>query len=58
MLALWKLSMISPEKWELMRVGDIADRDVPRISPEYLVTEAMRLLGRREGEQLLLGHWR
>jgi hypothetical protein len=43
MLALWKLSMIPPEKWELMRVGDIADRDVLRIWPEYLVTEAMPL---------------
>jgi predicted transcriptional regulator len=54
MIAVWRLSKVAPEKWPTTKVGEIADRNIPRISPDCELTEALRLLGRNEGEQLLL----
>jgi CIC family chloride channel protein len=54
MVAMWKLSRIPTEKWDTTTVGEIADREVPRVPPDYEVMDALKLLGRDEGEQLLL----
>ena len=53
MIAVWQLSRIPPEQWSTITVGQIADHHVPRVPPDCQVTEALRLLSRNEGEQLL-----
>jgi chloride channel protein, CIC family len=52
-VAVRDLSRIAPEKWLTTTVGDIADHHVPRVPADCPLMEALKLLGREEGEQLL-----
>ncbi|MFZ0888428.1 MAG: CBS domain-containing protein [Candidatus Binataceae bacterium] len=54
MVAVWKLSTIGPEQWPSLKVADTADFDVPRVAPDCELMEALKLLGREEGELLLV----
>lgn len=52
--SLWMLSQVDPAKWETMRVAEITDRHVHRVSPETDVTEALRLLLSKHTQPMLL----
>ncbi len=54
MIPLWKLSLIPPENWATTTVGEVAEKNVPRVSADLEVMEALKMLSRDEGEQLLL----
>ncbi|HUY28278.1 MAG TPA: chloride channel protein [Candidatus Binataceae bacterium] len=48
------LGRVAPEKWETTTVGSIADREVTRVAEDCDLSEALRLLVREGGDQLLL----
>ncbi len=50
----WALSKVPLEKWEETRVGDIADSQLSRITPDTDLDEALRQLARESAPQILL----
>ena len=52
-IAMWQLGQIPPEQWPSTTVGQIADHHVPRVPPDYQVTEALKLLSRGKSPHLL-----
>ena len=52
-IAAWQLAQIPPEQWPATTVGQIADHHVPRVPPDYQVTDALQLLSREKSAQLL-----
>jgi chloride channel protein, CIC family len=50
----WTLSKVPVERWEETRVGDVADPNVSRITPDTDLNEALRLLTRENAPQILL----
>ncbi|HEY6394777.1 MAG TPA: CBS domain-containing protein, partial [Candidatus Binataceae bacterium] len=48
------LGAVSPEKWSTVTVGDIAKRNVTRVTADLDLSEALRLLVREGGDQMLL----
>jgi len=50
----WALSKVPVESWEQTRVGDIADSQVSRITPDTDLDEALRQLARENAPQILL----
>jgi chloride channel protein, CIC family len=54
LISLWELSRIPQDRWDKVRVGEIARRGVIRISVDADLTEAVRLLTREGSEQLLI----
>jgi CIC family chloride channel protein len=52
--SLWSLSQVPPEKWRDVRVAEITNRQVHRISPETDAMEALRLLLGEETQPMLL----
>ncbi len=52
-IAMWQLGKIPPEQWPTTTVGQIADRHVPIVPPDCQVMDALRMLSREEGEQIL-----
>ncbi|HEY1650227.1 MAG TPA: chloride channel protein [Terracidiphilus sp.] len=52
--SLWSLSQVPPEKWRSIKVAEITNRQVHRISPETDVMEALRLLLGEETQPTLL----
>jgi predicted transcriptional regulator len=53
-LPVWALGKVPVERWEQTRVGDVADPDVSRITPDTDLDEALRLLTRENAPQILL----
>ncbi len=51
---MWALGKVPVERWEQTRVGDVADPDVSRITPDTDLDEALRLLTRENAPQILL----
>ncbi len=43
-----------PSEWEKTTVGSLTDREVTRVSEDCDLSEALRLLVREDGEQMLL----
>ena len=43
-----------PAQWDTLKVGDLAERDTSRVQPDCDLAEALRLLVREKGDQLLL----
>lgn len=52
--SLWALSRVAPERWGAMRVRDIAQRRVQKVSPETDAMEALRLLLAEDSEPMLV----
>jgi CIC family chloride channel protein len=52
--SLWSLSQVPPEKWRRIKVAEITNLQVHRISPETDVMEALRLLLGEETQPMLL----
>ena len=50
----WALSTVPVENWEQTRVGDIADSQLSRITPDTDLDEALRQLARESAPQILL----
>ncbi len=50
----WALSKVPVERWEETRVGDIADHQVSRVTPDTDLNEALRLLTRENAPEILL----
>lgn len=48
------LSEIPPRDWDRVTVGELADRDAVRVTDDYDLSEALRLLVREQGPQMLL----
>jgi predicted transcriptional regulator len=48
------LSRVQPEDWDKVTVGEIADRDAIRVMEDCDLSEALRLLMRERGAQVLL----
>lgn len=48
------LGRVAPEKWATTTVGSIADREVTRVAEDCDLSEALRLLVREGGDQMLL----
>jgi chloride channel protein, CIC family len=48
------LSRVPCEKWTDLRVRDVVDHDTRRVSPDYDVQEALRLLVSEQGRDMLL----
>jgi CIC family chloride channel protein len=48
------LSHVAPEEWDKVTVGELADRDAIRVMEDCDLTEALRLLVRERGAQMLL----
>ncbi len=53
-IAVWSLAKIPPQKWESMRVRDITDRRIMRVSSTCDVMEALRLLLSEYRQHMLL----
>lgn len=47
------LGIVSPERWATTKVGDVADRDVIKISSDTDVMEALRILLRENGPHMI-----
>lgn len=52
--SLWSLSRTDPSKWETIRVRDITQRRIKKVSQETDATEALRLLLLEDSEPMLL----
>jgi len=50
----WALSRVPVERWEQTHVGDIADSQMSRITPDTDLDEALRQLARENAPQILL----
>jgi chloride channel protein, CIC family len=50
----WTLSQVPVARWEQTRVGDLADPNVVRITPDTDLNEALRLLTHENAAQILL----
>ncbi|MGH7813956.1 MAG: chloride channel protein [Candidatus Binataceae bacterium] len=48
------LNRVPPENWDRETVGELTDRDAPRVSEDCDLGEALRLLMRQRGAQMLL----
>jgi CIC family chloride channel protein len=48
------VSQVAPEEWDKVTVGELADRDAIRVMEDCDLTEALRLLVRERGAQMLL----
>jgi CIC family chloride channel protein len=48
------LSRVSPDKWDEVKVGQLARRDTTRVPASCDLSEALRLLVREGGDQMLL----
>jgi predicted transcriptional regulator len=53
-IGLSELSRIAPEDWESTTVGELADRNASRVTADTDLDEALRLLVRERGTQMLL----
>ena len=53
-MSVWALSKVPVERREQTRVGDIADPNVVRVTPDTDLNEALRLLTRENAPQILL----
>ncbi len=49
-----RLSTVAPENWDTSKVNDLTDRDAVRMREDSDLTEALRLLTREGGPQMLL----
>jgi len=48
------LGRFTPDRWDAMRVGDAASRNVPAIAAAADVAEALRMLARQDSQRILL----
>jgi CIC family chloride channel protein len=53
-MPVWALSRVPVERWEQTHVGDIADSQMSRITPDTDLDEALRQLARENAPQILL----
>jgi CIC family chloride channel protein len=53
-VAMASLAAVDPDKWDEVRVGDLAVRDVPRVPPDCSLQEALRLFSADQQSQPLL----
>lgn len=53
-IAVWTLTRVPARRWDQVKVGDICDRAVTRISAGSDLLEALRLLSRESQQQMLL----
>jgi predicted transcriptional regulator len=53
-VAAWTLSNVPPERWAQTRVGDIANPNLVRVTPQTTLNEALRLLAHQTAPQMLL----
>jgi predicted transcriptional regulator len=48
------LSRVAPEDWDKITVGEFANRDAIRVTDDCDLSEALRMLVRERGEQMIL----
>jgi CIC family chloride channel protein len=53
-IAMRALGRVPAEKWDEVRVGDLAEHQVTRVSPDCALYEALRLLTDQRGRHMLL----
>ncbi|MGH7869559.1 MAG: CBS domain-containing protein, partial [Candidatus Dormibacteraceae bacterium] len=53
-ISVWALGRVPPEKWKEMKVGDVLETKVVKVSKDSGVEEALRLLMSQEGHHMLL----
>jgi CIC family chloride channel protein len=53
-IAVWTLSTVPPERWEMTPVEAVASKRVTRIEPDDDIAEALRLLDRESADRLLI----
>jgi CIC family chloride channel protein len=53
-ISIWALAQVSRKQWPTTRVGDVTDRDAPRIPSDCDVLEALRLLMGTRQQHILL----
>jgi CIC family chloride channel protein len=53
-IALWSVAQVPPEKWEITKVRDLADRRISKVSADCDLMAALRLLASEHARPMLL----